>query len=218
MTSMRPDELAAQSQIERAQGRDRMIKSGLKTAAGIGLAAASPLASKIAPFLSSYVPVDLAVKGINKISPQLGNFLKKGMEKGLDVKEGLNYIKENMMGGSENEGRQEPAKEGKNIIQQYSPQLFQFLKDLIGKGQNPLQAGAIAQNNKQFSQTIKKMMKDHKMNWSDIIQGIFGSGETAQPQQTQQQGMGQAGQQRQMGQNEQQLLGILQKINQRLGQ
>lgn len=86
-----------------------------------------------------------------------------------------------------------PSKENRNIIQQYSPELFEFLQEQIQKGNNPIAAGAAAQNNSKFSNIIKKISKDHKADWSSILQTVFGNEQAQQaPQQqnTQQQGPG----------------------------
>lgn len=242
MTSLRPDEQATYSEIERAQSRDRNLKSGLKTAATAGLAAGSgafalggKLGSKILPFLNEYIPADLAMKGINKVSPSLGEFLKKGMSKGLNLKDGLEFIKENL-------GNKESAKEQRNILEQYSPELHEFVKGHVQKGKSPLEAAALAtigEEGKKFKDVIKKLVKDHKTSWSSIIQGIFGNEGNRQEslgkfnQKIKQPGMldqeaerfqneyGQqqqpSPQQEQGGQGQQALMAILQKIQQTRG-
>ena len=85
---MRPDERAASSTIEREENSKRNIGRGIKTVASLGLAATGAgLSSRIIPFLSEHIPTDLAIKGISKVSPKVGEFLQKGMSKGLNVKE-----------------------------------------------------------------------------------------------------------------------------------
>ncbi len=177
MTShLRPDEAAANAQIEKAGTRDRYVKGALKTGAAIGMGA---LSSRIAPFLSSYVPMDLAIKGISKISPELGKFLSRGLSMGLDAQEGLNFIKENM-GPKEEKKQESAAKENRNIIEQYSPELHQFIDQEIKSGRPAMHAGALAQNDRRFSNVIKKMVKDHKTPWSNILQSVYG--QQGQPQ------------------------------------
>lgn len=184
---LRPDEQAAQSEIERATRRDSNIKGALKTgatiaAASMGIPAGGKLYSKIKPFLSSYIPADLAVKGISKISPNLGKFFKEGKSLGLDVKGGLDYLKENMF---EQEQKQEKSPSEKNIIQKYSPNLHEYLTDLINTGLSPAEAATKARRflDKKEQDTIKKIEKDYKADWLSIVESIFGSGETAQPSQ-----------------------------------
>jgi hypothetical protein len=181
---LRPDENAAQSEIERAGKRNEMFKNVLKKGTMLGLGGASAaLATKITPFLSDLIPTDLAVKGISKISPKFGEFLKKGISMGLDPKEGINYIKDNLL----NEKKEANPKENKNIIQKYSPELFQYLTDQIQKGRSPIEAGALAELQNNFKNIIKKMAEDHKAPFSSILQTVFGAGDKSQQQQPMQQ-------------------------------
>lgn len=212
MTStMRPDEKVALSEIERASSRDRTIKKGINTAVGLGTTALGIGATaKIAPFLSKYLTPEIAMKGINKVNPRLGEFLKTGMEKGLNVQDGINYIKENLMGQTSKEAK-EPAKQTKNIIEQYSPELNQFMSQEIQKGRSPIEAAALAQNNKKFSDIIQKMSKDHKANWSAIVESIYGGGQKAQQPQQQPQQMQQP-QPQQGGNTDQALMAAFDKI------
>lgn len=188
MTShLRPDEMARESEIKKAQGRTKEIRSGIESLgslASYGLA--TKTASKILPFLSEYIPEDLAFKGINKVMPGLGDFLKKGMKQGLSLQSGLDFLKKEIV---EEQEKKEPAKDNRNIIEQYSPELFQFLTGEIQGGRQPIEAAAIAQHNPKFSDIIKKLSKDHKTNWSNIIASIFGTGQTAQPEQQKEQPM-----------------------------
>ncbi len=184
---LRPDE-------EAAQAKERRAKSVLQTVQGVGLSAAGGIAaSKVMPFLNEYIPKELAVKGINKVFPKLGEILMKGQKLGMDVKEGLDFIKSKMP----QEG-QKTAKQGKNLIEEESPELHQFLDQEIRKGRNPIEAAVLAQHDKKFTETIKKLMKKHKVGWSDIIQSIYGAGDMGLPQQQP------SGNAEQMGQQQQQ--------------
>lgn len=212
-------EAANQAEIERDERFRSNVKRGIGTAASLAgagaLATGGALASRIMPFLNKYIPVDLAIKGINKVSPRVGAFLKKGQEMGLDVEEGLNFIKEKIS------PQQEPAKENRNIIQQYSPELHKFISDQVSGGRTPIEAAAIAQHDKRFADVIKKLTKDHKTPWSSIIESIYGSGQNAQPNQStnqQQQQTQQQPQQGQAGPGQTALMDILNRINKRLGQ
>lgn len=209
MTSFsRPDEQATQSEIDRQQSADRNLKGALKTGAKIagtaatfGAAASTGLGARILPFLSEYIPTDLALKGISKVSPGLGDFLKKGMSKGLSLKDGLDFIK-NQINSGKSEGQN--AKDSRNIIEQYSPELHQFIDQEIKNGRPAIQAAAIAQNDKKFTGVINKLTKDHKTPWSNIVEGIYGGQGQAPPQ-------GQAPQQKQsqqQGQAEQAAQGV----------
>lgn len=217
--------------IEKSRQSDERFKGALKTGAsaigalgtGAAAVAGSKLGSRILPFLNEYIPYDLALKGINKVSPSLGGFLKKGMEKGLDLKDGLDYIKKSFSG--EEEEKRGPVKENRNIIQQYSPELFQFLEDQIKQGKDPLHAGAEARIDKRFNPVIEKISKDNKSDWSSILQTVFGQSQMAlqsqkkkQPQQAQPMQSQAQSQQSQGGQGQQALMSILQKIQQSRGQ
>lgn len=174
--------------------------------------AVSGMGGRVMSMLSQYVPENLAAKGLSKIDPRLGKFMSLGSEMGYSFDDLKGFLSQKV--GQE---AQQPAKENRNIIEQYSPELHKFMLEKIQGGINPMQAAALAQNDKRFSQIIDKLRKDHKANWSDIIQSIYGMGETAQPTQQMQQEPQQQ-QQPQVGQGQQALMAVLQRINQRLGQ
>lgn len=201
MSTLRPDERASQAEIERSQRLQRTAQGIAGTALTIGAT------SKVLPFLSEMLPMDLAIKGISKVAPGIGNFLKKGMSQGLDVKDGFDFIKQNFMKD------QEKAPDKRNIIEQYDPELFRFMNEGIQKGRAPLQVGAIAEMGGKFKDSIKKMVRDHKTPWSSIIETVFGSGQLAQQNQTSNTQQSQ----QQSGQGQQALMNILQKIQQSRG-
>ncbi len=199
---LRPDEQVTESEIRKAQGRSNELKSGLQIGASLGTASlGKAAASKILPFLSEHIPTDLAFKGINKVVPGLGNFLKNGMSQGLSLKSGLDFLKK--------EFTKQPQ-DNRNIIEQYSPELHQFLQGEIQKGRQPIEAGALAQLKKEFKDPIEKLTKDHKSPFSALLQTVYGGQEQNQPQQQMQQ---QAQSQGQQGMSDQQ---ILQKISETL--
>lgn len=179
MNNQRSDISAADQQIKKSQNRNSLLKGGVNTI--IAGASALGASSKILPFLSSYLTPDMAMKGINKIAPEVGKFLQNGMKSGLSLKSGLEYLRQNAV-PKEAKEVEENAQESRNIIEQYSPELNQFIQEQIGKGLDPIQAGAIAQNDKRFSSVIQKLMKDHKTPWSNILQAVFGQGQQASGQ------------------------------------
>lgn len=200
-----------------------------KRAASVGSAVAGTGAAYLAggainrvlPFLSRYVPEDLAIKGLSKVDPRFGKFIQTALSAGESFDQAKEFI------GSKIEEQQEksdgPAKQSGNIIEQEDPKLFKFLDQEIRKGRKPIEAAAIAQNLVGYRNTIEKLVKAHKTPWSSIIESIFGKGDMALPSQQpgQQQQMGQPGQPPQGGQGgpgQQALMGILAKINQKLGQ
>jgi hypothetical protein len=212
----RPDEKTTNAEISRAQKRDSNLKSGLKTAGSLALGAST---AKILPFLNEHLPIDLAKKGISKIFPQVGKFLDKGVKEGLSLKAGLDYLKEQISPQREN------PKQELNVIQQHSPELFDFLKEKIGGGLTPLQAGALAQVDKRFQESIKKISKSSKLPWANLLESVFGSEGTqmatgaqeGQAQGPQRQGQQPMQSQQGQGQGAQALQAILQRINQSLG-
>lgn len=235
---LRSDERANLAEIE----RDEQFRGNVGKAIGTGVSLATAsagghFASKVMPFLSKYIPAGLALKGINKVNPKLGAFLSKGQEMGLDLQEGLDFVKEKFQGQKETK---KPAKESRNIIEQESPELHQFLEQEIAKGRPPLHAGAIAQNDKRFSEVIKRLSKKHKIDWSNILESIYGQETKALPQnQVQQSALTQEAmnpqgsqpqrppsaeqqaqtqpQQAQPGQGQQALMAMLQKLQQARG-
>lgn len=172
----RPDERATESEINRSQNRTRELKSGLQTAASFGTTALGGKAlSAVMPFINQYIPEDMAFKGINKVMPALGKFIKSGMDQGLTLKSGLEFIKEQF-------GNQKTSDQ-KSILQQYSPELHEFMTDRVHRGQSVLEAGAEAQRNSKFKKFISQMEKDHKTPFSSILESIFGTGQETQRQQ-----------------------------------
>jgi hypothetical protein len=190
-----------------------------KNAAAVGSTAATAYfggsaLNRVLPFLSKYVPEDLAIKGLNKVDPRYGKFIEKALAAGKSFDEVKDFIGSKIEEGGQG---QTPPKQNKNIIEQESPELHQFMLDEIRKGRKPIEAAAIAQNDKRFSDIVKKLMKKHKTPWSSIIESIFGSGEMALPQQGQQQEMQQPVQQGNP-QAKQQLLQAMQALSQQLKQ
>ncbi len=200
---MQPYQEASQETQRQSEIPIDIFKSVAKTAIGYGGGIAL---SKVAPFLSKYIPENIMVKGLSKLDPRFGKFIDKALSNGTSLEEVKSFISEKME-GQEDSQKQEPPKENRNIIQQYSPELYQFIDEQIKNGRDPLQAGAIAQNDKRFSSIINKLSKDHKTPWSNILQSVYGQSQKPQQQNSQQQsGQGQAA-----------LMAILQKLQQSRG-
>lgn len=173
-------------------------------AGAVGFRAANAVISKVAPLLSSFVPESFAKKAIAKIDPRIGQFLNHAEEAGATFDEAKEYISQKLQTPPESE----PAKQNGNVIQQYSPHLFTYLKELIAKGKTPVQAAATARQSleKKHQDIISKMEKDHKTDWSSIVQSIFGGQGMAQQQPQQEQQQQQPGQTQQSGQGSQALM------------
>lgn len=208
---MQPYQRASEEIQRQGELPSKAIKTGTSLAAsayGGGIAL-----NKVVPFLSKYIPPDLAIKGLNKIDPRFGTFINTALKNGKSFDEIKDFIQLKTEEGKESQ----PPKQERNIIEQYSPELNEFIKTSVSKGMNPLEAGARARLDKKHEKTIKNIEKDHKTDWSSVLQTVFGSSinnpirnnqqQTQQPQQSIQQ----------PGQGQQALMGILQKIDQRLG-
>lgn len=197
---LRSDEAASQAEIERDAAFRSNIKKGIATAASIAAPYVIPhvapaLASRIAPFLNKYIPPSLAIQGINKINPKLGSFLKKGADMGLDVEDGLNFLKDKLFGD-----KQESSKaENRNIIEQYLPELHQYLDQKIKSGEDVISAAtqAVYEKGKPFEKIIRKIEKDHKTPWTALVESIYG------------------GQKKPLTENEKSRRNALQKFNER---
>jgi hypothetical protein len=184
---------------EASEESNRQSYSPFQSAAALAVPAVKAgvgagVAGRVMSVLSKYVPPDLATKLLSKIDPRYGKFASLGQEAGHSFDEVKDFIGEKVQSG---DLPNKPAKQKANIIQQESPELHQFLDQHIRGGRNPIEAAAIAQNDKRFTEAIKKLEKKHKTPWSSIIQGVFGSGEqalqqqgNAQQQQAPQQGQG----------------------------
>lgn len=229
---MRPEERSVQSEVERDQQFRKNVGKGVGTAVGAATAlAAGAATARIIPFLNKMIPADLALKGLAKVSPKVADFLKRGQSMGLNIEEGLQYLRDGISSKEEQQQAQKP-KDNRSIIEQYSPELHQFMSQAVSAGRTPIEAGAIAQHDKRFTSIINKLSKDHKTPWSQIIDSVYGSGQYGgainptqqgqqqQMQQPQQQAQAQQGapQPGQPGPGQQALMAILQKINQKLGQ
>ncbi len=199
---MNPYDKTAAEIKRQSEGPKRFAKTSAKIGGEAALlyatASFAPTLARAAPFLSEYIPEDLAIKGLTKIHPKLGAFVKKAMDTGHDFSEAKDFIGKQIQ---ESQNQEEistettkNAKEHRNIIEQYSPELFQFLDQEVKKGKSLWTAGNEAVKNSKFSSIIKKMMKDHKVPWTAILETAFGnfrSGQPSQQQEAPQQGMNQ---------------------------
>lgn len=184
-------------------------------AAALGSKALNSLIPAVGAMINNYIPEKLSIAGLNKIDPRLGKFIQGAMEEGYGYEELREFIGDKV--------QKTQKGEQKNLIQQESPELHQFIDQEIRSGMTPLQAGAKASVDKKFTEVIKKLVKSHKMPWANILETIYGNAEQALPPSNQSQGQQQQqqpmqGQQQQSGQGQQALMAILSQINQRLGQ
>ena len=205
----------------------QLLKQAGLTAIGGGAATAGGKAlGKLIPavgaLINKYVPNDLLQKGLSKIDPRFGKFIEGALNEGYSHDEIRQFL------GEKVEKSQAP-KDNRNIVEQYSPELNTFISEKIKAGEDPIRAAALAlfEKGNPFEPVIRKIEKEHKTNWSDLVQSIYGGGQAAPQQGAPQQSQPQApqpiqpqiAQQQQQGggQGAQALQAILQKINQKLG-
>lgn len=226
----RPDQQAADAYIERDQRFRGNVKSGLKTVASLGAGAAG-LSSKLMPFLNQYIPADLAMKGISKLSPKVGEFLRRGQSVGLDLQQGLDFVKEKIQPALPNED--EDTEE--NIIKKFSPKLSGLVDKYVRAGHPIEEVEQIVRSpGNKLSREVEHMEKSLGMTFYDIIRSIYGGEKRGQqpgkqqgqpmqpmPQQPQSQPSGISGQLGQaaqpQGQGQAALMAILQKLQQARG-
>lgn len=167
MNTMRPSEQASYSRIEQEKRGERNIKTGVNLATSAALTAGgAALASKVVPFLSEHIPSYLAVKGINKISPKIGKWLEKGIEKGLPVEEGLEFLKEKLTGKSN-------KKKAVNLIGQISPDLQDFIEGEIQGGKSADYAAATAMIKPEFLDIARGIEKQTKKRFTELVRELY---------------------------------------------
>jgi hypothetical protein len=203
MNTLRPDELSSLSQIERNKRKDSLIKKGASAVVGTGATLlGAGLASKVMPFLNEFVPLELALKGINKVAPQIGQFLKKGQSMGLNVQQGLQFLKNNLQPNQQTQQA--------NPLQEFEtnyPDIAQALNGYIQQGQSPDAAAAILKSSTPFGKKIQDLEKSVGKNFIDYVLELFGNPQQQISQQPQQ-AAPQAQQQMQQAQQGQQAGGL----------
>lgn len=209
-----------QQASETIQRQNELPLDVLKTLGKLGATAlgtagayggASHLIKQVTPFLSKYIPQDIATKALSKIDPRFGNFINKSLESGASFDEVRDFIKEK----AEKNNEKDTPQENRNIIQKYSDELDQFIKNVMKNGNLSAQeAGTFASSNAKFKRIIDKMVSDYKTPFSSIIENSYGSEQKQNPsQQTTQETQ----QNQQPGQGQQALMELLQKIKQSHG-
>jgi hypothetical protein len=182
MNTLRPDELSSLSQIERNKRKDSLIKKGASAVVGTGATLlGAGLASKVMPFLNEFVPLELALKGINKVAPQIGQFLKKGQSMGLNVQQGLQFLKNNLQPNQQTQQA--------NPLQEFEtnyPDIAQALNGYIQQGQSPDAAAAILKSSTPFGKKIQDLEKSVGKNFIDYVLELFGNPQQQISQQPQQ--------------------------------
>jgi hypothetical protein len=176
--SLRPDIIQQEEYRKEKEREQATVGKGLKTAANVGL---TYLGARAAPFLSEFIPADLAMKGLKKVAPKVHDFLKEGMEMGLNEKEGFDFLRDKF----------NQEQEGPNIIRQYDPMLDELLRYLMdNKNLTPRQAAAHAELEPKLKDVIAKIRKDFKTkHFSEVVERAYKDykKQAAQPQSEQEQ-------------------------------
>lgn len=228
---MQPYHKAAEAIRSGQETPIHLLKQAGLTALGGGAATAGGKAlGKIIPavgaLINKYVPDDLLQKGLSKIDPRFGKFIQGALDEGYSSEEVREFLGDKV--------EKSMPKEHRNPIEQQSPALHSFISEKIKAGEDPVRAAALAlfEKGNPHEADIRKIEKEHKTNWSELVQSVYGGGQEGQqqqgaPQQPEPQAPQQAQQAQPMqpqgqpqqggGQGAQALQAILQKINQKLG-
>lgn len=133
---------------------------------------------KVAPFLSKYIPQDLAIKGLNKIDPRFGKFFSKAMGAGKSFDEAKDFIASKMDDETKNEVESEDQSttENRNIIQKYSPELHELISQKVKGGMKPgtIALSLLKGKDQKFKDVIGKIVKDYKTDWISLVESLYG--------------------------------------------
>lgn len=183
-----PYQEATEAIKRQGEAPGQLVKGAAQAA--LGVAGGGAVLNRIVPFLSSFVPQDLAIKGISKINPTLGKFVQGSLNQGKSMEEVTDFLKEKAgIAEPKEEQKQAPkAPNGQpNLIEQFSPELHEFLVSEIGKGLIPEDAANQARSQPKFKQLIDKLEKSSGARFDNIVGLIFGGKKPQnQPQQAQQ--------------------------------
>lgn len=149
-------------------------------AAKIGAKAISPLIGHIGSLINEFIPENISKNGLTKLDPRFKKFIDGAIEQGYTYDDVRSFL-----GNKTNK----EITQSKNIIEQYSPELHQFITEKIEQGRSPLEAGALAslerKGSKGFKDVIKKLEKEHNSPFSSILETIYGSMKKSQQQEPQ---------------------------------
>lgn len=217
MTSfLRPDEEVAEKEVKKAKERTSEVKSVLSNAANAatGIVGGS-MALKVLPFLSEYIPLDLAKKGIDKVAPTLGRMLDQGLKQGLTLQSGLEFLKGEFI---PEEGKKMREEKKKNEVGEVSQELQDFIEQHVQGGKSPDHAAALAMVNPKFMDMTRQIEKQTGKPFTASIRELYEGRAVNQQGQGQEQGMPQQPQAQQSPQAQQgQINPKLQAAYQKLG-
>lgn len=150
---------------EEIKRQNRVAGDLVKGAATVALGGAkyvvaTAIGGKILSFLNKYIPTDMAIKGISKVSKETGKFIKSSIAQGHPAEEVLDFVKEKI--SPKEEKRQETLKGFNQKIKnpglaQQETQRFQQQYGQQGQTQqgNPQARDQLLQAMQQLTQTLK---------------------------------------------------------------
>lgn len=218
---MEPYQRASEAIVSGNETPIQLAKNLALTAVGGGVMAASKkLLPAIGSMLSPYIPDSIFRAGMSKIHPKLGSFVEKALSAGYTHDDLRTFLGEKI-----EKDQQQAQKEKKNIVQKYSPELHDFITQLMKSGRSHTEAGALAglsrKGKTDFKPIIDKISKDYKSSWGDLVEEIYGGSQQPpqdqqQPQQDQQQ-LIHAQEARGPSAGDRRLMQMMEAINKRLG-
>lgn len=168
---LRPDEQVAENEIEKAKKGDERIKSGLNLAASAATGiVGGQMALKVLPFLSEYIPLEVAKKGIDKIAPKIGKFLDNGVAHGLSLQSGLDFLKGEFI---PEEGKKMKEEKKKNEIGKVSQDLQDFIEQQVQSGKSPDYAAALAMFKPEFLDITRQIEKQTGKPFTASIRELY---------------------------------------------
>ncbi len=207
---MQPYQEASDEIKRQSEEPAKALSAITKTAAG--LAGGSAILNRISPLLNKFIPNEMALKGLEKVDPRFGKFIKGAISKGHSVEEVRDFIQEQVSP----QGKEQLEEE--NVIKQFSPKLAKLIDSSLKSGRTLEEVSGIAMSPEhKHSKTIENMEKSLGMTLYDIIRSVYGGPKRGQqPAQAEQQGQQQpqAQQQAQASPAQQQQAQQMQQANQ----
>ena len=151
--------------------QNQLPAKDLSTAFNIGTSiAGASLLSKALPMMNKFIPADLAIRGLNKLSPTLGGFAKKAMDSGFDFEDVRSFISGNGIKNEESKYRGD------------FPNLFGFIDNQISNGAEVELAADLAYRSG-YDKDIEKLEKKSGQHFADILDIIYRMNQKPQEQQ-----------------------------------
>ncbi len=193
--NLRPDEKAALRHIETAKQGESFIKKGI----GLALPAAAGIAgaSRIMPFLNSIIPQSIALKGLKKVAPKIGQFIDKTMENGFSADNVLGFLRdqfsskeEKISPKTEENPQNQPENKNQESAQDFEnnyPMLAKALMETIQQGKNPQEAAKILKSSTALGSQVRDLEKQKGKKFEDYVIEMLGNAQKSMGQQGQQQ-------------------------------